>query len=244
MEDTTICDPLTIAGVALSGVSTALNSAANTRVENARNDALSAERIRQKTLDSEASTVNTQARDNYNDFGAQQGADATKLGDYFAQQQVPAAPTTSDTPASSSNITVQETNKQNALAKASTDKSAAALGQLRSFGDLLGNKSLDTARSAGEIGQIGGFKQGSSAVLPYELDAASQAGSGLSALGQLVGGVGSISTSAGLQGKTLGSLFGSGPTVVSNNGMAAVRAADRASVPGYAGVSSLYGRAG
>jgi hypothetical protein len=43
-----MCDPLTIAGVALTGLSTGLNAAAQSKVANAREDAMAAERIRRE----------------------------------------------------------------------------------------------------------------------------------------------------------------------------------------------------
>jgi hypothetical protein len=211
-----MCDPLTIAGVALSGVSAGLNSAANSRVNSARNDALSAERIRQQGYDQEAANINTKSQDNFKTFGKDQAADATKLGDYFASQQPAPANPDAALPPTSSNITVQELGKQSDKSKAFTGKTGEALGQLRSFGDVLGSKSLDTARDSGYIGQIDNFKRGSSGVLPYELDHAAQAGNGLKTFGDLLGGAGSLVTSAGLAGPkttptTLGAYLGYQP---------------------------------
>ncbi|AAL44650.1 hypothetical protein EN41_19925 [Agrobacterium tumefaciens] len=58
-----------------------------------------------------------------------------------------------------------------------------ALGRLRAFGDVLGENSRLQARDASQIGQIGGFKRGSSNVMAYELDAANQKGNGLKLFG-------------------------------------------------------------
>lgn len=202
-----MCDPLTIAGLALTAGSTVANYAANQQVQAARNDALAAERIRQNTLDQEAAAINAQSQDRYQNFEGQQEQKAQQLGDYFAGQEV-AEPTTAEAlPTSTSNITVQEENKQRGQAREFTDAQGRALGNLRAFGDLLGGLGRLQARDASLVGQIGSFKAGSSGVVPYELDEASRAGDGLKLFGDVLGGLGSVGTMAGLSG---GSLFGIG----------------------------------
>lgn len=205
-----MCDPLTIAGVALTAGSTVANTMAANKVAKARDSAMAAERIRQGQLDQEAAAINTQSQDRYQDFEGQQEQEATKLGDYFAGQTT-AEPTAAEAlPTSTSNITIQEENKQRGQARDFTNKTGEALGNLRSFGDLLGSIGRDQARDASLVGQIGGFKAGSSNVLPFELDEASQKGNGLKLFGDILGGVGGIATSAGLSG---GNLFGGGAGV-------------------------------
>lgn len=103
-------------------------------------------------------------------------------------------------PTSTSNIVVKEEAKQRDKARALTDQSGAALGELRAFGDVLGTISRDQARDAGAVGQIGGFKSGSSGVLPFELDEAGRAGDGMKLFGDILGGAGSVATGAGLSG--------------------------------------------
>jgi len=208
-----LCDPLTIAGIALTAGSTVANTVAQGKVTKARDDALAAERIRQGGLDQEAAALNTQSQDLYQDFGGQQDAAATKLGDYFAGQTA-AEPTTAEAlPTSGSNVTVQEEKKQRDKARTETNASGAALGSLRAFGDVLGTAGREQARDASLIGQIGGFKTGSSGVLPLELDAASQKGGGLKLLGDVLGGFGGVATSAGLSGK---GVFGIGAAPAAN----------------------------
>lgn len=171
-------------------------------MQSARDDALAAERIRQQGYDREAQAVNARSQGQYEDYGQKQDTRAKELGDYFQQQT--AAPTEDGGPTalpqSGSNITVQAENKARTAAKKFTDQQGLALGNLRSFGDLLGEFSRNTARDAGYIGQIGGFKKGSSAVLPYELEAANSKGAGMKTLGDVLGGLGKIGVSAGLSG--------------------------------------------
>lgn len=225
---------MTIAGVALTAGSTVVNSMAASKAAKARDGALAAERIRQGTLDQEADAINAQSQDRYKDFEGQQEAEATKLGDYFAGQTTPEPTAAEALPSSGSNITVQEESKQRGQARDFTNKTGEALGNLRSFGDLLGSIGRDQARDASLIGQIGGFKGGSSNVLPFELDEASQKGSGLKLFGDILGGVGGIATSAGLSG---GNILGMGakaaaPTVAKTTAAAAA--------PGLR-LGSLYG---
>lgn len=204
-----MCDPLTIAGLALTAGSTVANYMGNQQVMNARNDALRAERIRQAGLDKEAAALNVHAQDKYQDFQGQEGARAAELGDYFSNQTVPepAADSGSGLPSSGSNIVVNEEAAQRLKAREFTNRTGMALGQLRAFGDVLGELGRGTARDASLIGQIGSFKQGSAGVLPYELDAASSKGDGMKLFGDVLGGLGSVATGAGLSG---GSLFGLG----------------------------------
>jgi hypothetical protein len=194
-----MCDPLTLAGVALTGLSTGLNHMANKQVEGARDDAMAAERIRQQGLDQQADALNLQSQDRFQNVEEKKDERATKLGDYFTDQQA-TPPTAAAMPASGSNITVQAENKARGEAKERTDQIGNALGELRSFGDLLGDTSRLQARDASQIGQIGGFKKGSSNVLGMELDAANSAGSGLRTGADLAGGFGKLGISAGLSG--------------------------------------------
>lgn len=244
-----MCDPVTLTGIALTAGSTVINTMANSKAEAARKDALAAERIRQQGYDQEAAALNTQSQDRYTDFGGQQEAKAKDLGDYFAGQQIANTANAGEQasavmPAATSDITVAEEAKQKAKARAFTDKQGEALGNLRAFGDVLGGIGRLQARDASQIGQIGGFKKGSSDVLKYELDAANHAGDGMKLFGDLLSLGGGAATSAGLSGKSFGNLFGSTPSVVTpanTASMATARALDRASVPGYSGYN-LYGR--
>ena len=206
-----MCDPLTIAGAALSAGSVAANATAASREAKARDQALGAERIRQRGYDQETAALNTKTQDGFENFEGQRAAKAESLGDYFATEvPTPAnAAAASVLPSATNDIVTREINKKSGQAKQFTDQQAGALSQLRSFGDLLGDNSRAMARSGSEIGQIGGFKRGSSNIVPLELEAASQKGRGLRTFGDILGGLGGISMNAGLTGSG-GSLFGGG----------------------------------
>ncbi|MFI5411584.1 hypothetical protein [Kaistia sp. UC242_56] len=215
-----ICDPLTIAGIALTAGSTVANSVAQGQVARARNDALAAERIRQNGYDRETDALNTQSQDRYQNFSEQQDQRGQELGDYFAGQQIEganantAAAQEQSVAPTSSNITMREEQKQRANATAFTDEQGRRLGDLRSFGDLLGGIGREQARDASQIGQIGSFKRGSSAVLPYELEAANSAGGGAKMFGDLLGLGGSFATAKGLSAEDwVGKTSSAGTTI-------------------------------
>lgn len=208
-----MCDPLTIAGAALSVGSTVANNMAASKQAKARDQALAAERIRQQGFDREAQALNTQSQDRYQDFEGQREVKAESLGDYFATE-VPTeanAAAASVMPTATNDIVTREMNKKAGEAKQFTDQQAGALAQMRSFGDLLGDTSRLQARDGAEIGQIGGFKRGSSNIVPLELEAAAQKGGGLKFLGDVLGGFGGLALNAGLtKGPGGGGLFGGG----------------------------------
>lgn len=205
-----MCDPLTIAGLALTAGSTVAGMQAQRQVEGARATALQNEQMRQDTLDREAAALNEASRDRYKNFQGEQQERAKSLGDYLVGEQAVGQAAPVDAPAetmptSASNIVTQEQAKQSAKAKAFTDQQGQALGAMRSFGDLLGETSRATARDAGYLNQTLGFKKGWAGVLPYELEAANQKGAGLRMLGDIMGGLGSVGISAGLQAKPVAS---------------------------------------
>ena len=201
-----MCDPLTIAGAALSVGSAAANHVANTKVRRAREDVTAAERIRQRGLDAEADLINRKSQDRYEDFEPQREERSEELGDFIAQTQRSDALAPSNVlPSSQSSVITQEGSRQRERAQDFTDNQARMLGDLRSFGDLLSDIGRLQARDASSVGQIGGFKVGSSNVAALELDAANRAGGGLRLLGDVLGGIGNVGMTAGLSG---GSLFG------------------------------------
>lgn len=197
-----MCDPLTIAGAALTAGSTVANAVGARSAAKARDNALAAERIRQGALDQEAQALNAKSQDRFEDFEGQRETKTEALGDYFAN----AAPETgaanaaagTATPTSTNSVVTREMAKQSGKAKQFTDQQAGSLASLRAFGDVLGDASRLQARDAGLVGQIGGFKRGSSNIMPLELDAAAQKGAGARFLGDLLGGFGGIALNAGL----------------------------------------------
>lgn len=241
-----MCNPLAIVGVALTAASTVANTVAANQVQKARNDALAAERIRQQGYQREADAANLHARTEYQDFGGQQDERGKQLGDYFQQQTIDENTANQQAAEAQANavlpdasgIVVAEDKKQADNARDFTNAQATALGNLRSFGDLMGEKGRVQARDAMTVGQIGGFMKGSSSVLPYELEAANNAGRGANFLGDLLGMGSQFALGKGLQGS-----YAPTATTLPSSGasLAAGRAIDRATMPGYSAYS-LYPR--
>lgn len=218
-----MCDPMSIAGIVLTAGSTVANTIAANKVDKARADAMAAERIRQGKLDQEAEALNVASRDRYTDFGDKQTERGTELGDYFTEKNAAAAADNQQAvdamlPTSGSNITVQEANKQSGLAKAFTDQQGQALGNLRSFGDVLGTIGRQQARDAGSVGQVNSFKRASSGITPLELEAANGAGNGAKLFGDILGLGGSLALNKGLSGGMGSNYFPSVPSITVRSG--------------------------
>jgi len=239
-----MCDPLTIAGLVMTGGSLVTNTIAQSRVAKARDQALAAERIRQQGYDQEAAALNTQSQDRFGDFGNEQQARATKLGDYFAAQKIEQgdenaqAVVEQNTAPTSSNLTIREEAKQRGAATDFANKQGAALGNLRAFGDLLGEKSMQNARDFGAIGQIGGFKRGSSGIVPLELEEANKAGNGLKLFADILGLGGGLATSAGLGAGHPTNFFPNAPKTPSMTWQGPIKTPNLYNI--YAGKTGLY----
>lgn len=214
---------------------------AQQQVDSARSGALAAERIRQQQFDQEAAALNTQSQDRYQDFQGQQDQRSKTLADMFTQAPAALPPTADPMPASSSNLVVQAEAKERGEARDRTNQIGAALGNLRSFADVLGATSRLQGRDASQVGQIGGFKRGSSNVLGMELEAANAAGSGTRMLGDVLGGLGRIGTMAGLQGP-IGAVGAGAPLQLGGAAKAGASAA-AAPLTRSTGLFNFYGAA-
>lgn len=205
-----MCTPILLASAALAVGSAVANTVARNEQTRARNDVLAAERIRQSGYDAEAAALNNASRERYVDFVPQQDAQAARLGEILSTQVAPDPNSAAGTvmPSSSSNVVNQELGKQRDKAQAFVDQQAGAKADMRSFGDLLGNISINQARDASKVGQIGRFKIGSNNIMPLELGEAAKAGDGWLLLGDILGGASSVGVSAGVNGANLSSLYG------------------------------------
>jgi hypothetical protein len=204
-----MCDPLSIAGMALSVGSTIANHAAANQQAKAQASAMSAERSRQRVLDDEGRGVNEQARNRFEDIGSQQEQQTSRLAEVFGGEANRGADVIAAAlPRTSSNITMQNDERERGRASEFADEQGDALARMRSFSDLFGALGRDTARDGSQIGMLGGFKRGSHGVLPFELEAASMRGQGLRETADLMGGLGGLSLTAGLSGA---SPFGRAP---------------------------------
>lgn len=209
-----MCTPLIVAGIALTAGSMVANNVAQGQIDNARNEVLATESRRQQGFNNEIQDLNTQSQDRYVGFEDQQAQRTDDLASMFATD-ITDPNNATVMPGSSSNIVNQETASQMADAQGYVDQQSGALASMRSFGDLLGETSMLQGRDAGKIGQIGGFKQGSQAVVPLELDDAGKAGDGMKLFGDVLRLGGTVMTGAGIGGGSMGSIadmFGKGST--------------------------------
>jgi len=196
-----MCDPLTIAGVALSAGSAVANNAAANQQAKAQAAAMSAERARQSMLDDEARGVNQRAQNRFEDVEGQQAEKASQLTDEFSGEANRGAEVIAAAlPRTSSNVTLTNDESERGKASEYADQQGRALAEMRSFADLFGGIGRGMAQDGSELGMIGGFKRGSQGALPFELEAAAQKGGGLRGLADIMGGVGGIATNAGLSG--------------------------------------------
>lgn len=206
-----MCDPFTIGGLVLSAASVAANSAAQSEVQSARDSSIQAERMRQQQYDQQAQILNDQSRNRYNDFSTKQDARGAQLGQNLQKNMVAPTPSTALMPQSGSNVVNTATDAATGKATTYANNQAAALGNLRAFGDLLGEDSRLQGQDAQGVAQIGDFKRGSSAVLQDELQADNQAGAGMGLLGDILGGAGGLVSKGanGPAGSLLNGIFGS-----------------------------------
>lgn len=164
--------------------STAFNYLGAKKQDRALASTQAAERIRQNRLDDEAFALNQQSQARYDDAPDKIEDQAEGLADLFRGSiETAPAQAVATLPQTSNNVV------NNAAAKAATETArrgserADQLGNLRGFADFFGDAQRAQARDFGQLGMLGGFKRGSSSVLPVELDAASQAGAGFRTLG-------------------------------------------------------------
>jgi hypothetical protein len=193
-----MCDPLSAAAVLTVG-SIAANQVAANKVTGARNSRMAAEALRQKGYQQDANLINAEA---------QQGQAADQQKQNIATEQVsreralaPAADVGTELPTSgSAPIEVKGAiAEQMADALGKARQQIGAQARLGAYGANQFNNSLALNRAQSDLGTVQNFSQGSSSILPFELEAANQAGSGWRTAADLMrlGG-----TAAGLYGLT------------------------------------------
>jgi hypothetical protein len=191
-------EPLILGGGAAYLGSAIANMFGAGAVNNARSHAIDDQIRRQAAFDAEVAGINAHSLGLYNDFPGQQAARGQQLGDLLAKSSASASAVPTQLSAATPGIVQQEEARQLGKSAAFNDQQGRAMGDLRSFGDVLADTSRAQARDAGKIAQIGSFKRGTAALLPLYLDNAQQAGAGWKTLADVLQGAGSIATTAGL----------------------------------------------
>lgn len=205
---------MSIASGALLVGSTLTGMAQQGEVDSARSDAINAENQRQKKLRAEAEAALGKSEQDFTKLPGEQKQAGDDLASILNRNTMQQAPPANLLPGASDPTVVREVGKQTDKAKAYTNQQGNALGQLRAFGDTMGDANRNLGGNAQWINTLGGFQQGSAGVLNSELAAANDAGSGWGTLGDILGGVGSLGLTAGLS-------KGAGPGVVPAGGLGA-----------------------
>lgn len=198
--------PLLGIALALSGLGMGAQHIGSQRAESAQSDAMAAERIRQQGFDQQAQKINVDSRNRYQDIVPQQEEKTAELADMFLEG-ADAAPSFGPPPSDDS-ITVRREADARAASREYTDQQGTARARMLSLGDLFGDIGVEQAQDMTALNGIGGMRRGSQGVLPFELDAAAQEGSGWRMAGDIMGGLGSIATMGAMTGATLPGLGG------------------------------------
>lgn len=194
-----MCTPV-IAALALTAAGSAATAAGVRRAQKAQAGAREAERIRQKSYQSEAEAA---AAENL----GKTGKDATEAGMAEAEQK---RKTEAEAAVAEVRAPVEATGENlagsNEAARLVAAENAAAAGRglgfalqqggakakLASFGDVNFANAIANARTNQDIARIANFAKGSADVLPVELEAAAQRGQGLRTLGNLLSTAGMV----------------------------------------------------
>lgn len=206
-------DPLTLAliGGGSTLASAFFNSNAQDQVNAARAAVQAKDTAQQAALDAQAKTITDGSLARFDNFGAQQDAEAKTLGDFYNTPITTATTpnTTAPLPASTNAVVNREIATKNGIATAFGQQQGTALGKLQSFGTLMGNMNRSQAADDQAVGEIGNFKQGDTAVTKIALNNANLAGDTDATIGNLLGGAGKVALTAGLSGSLgTGTLFG------------------------------------
>jgi len=231
-----MCDPMTIAGLAMSVGGSAMQSrnadkvnqrnfrdaqTAQSNTFNSQRDARSTERDRQAKIRQESMELFNQ---NLADVGGP-GTRGVEPERETARTQrlVTAAGTNAPAsafaapPASAPNIVKDAYDAANAKSVAGSDARARALAKLNSFTSGQFDRSLGRTRTGSKQGALSDISRGSAGVLPLEMDAARQTPTQTigraNPLFDIATGTGQLLTLGGLNGKGFGDiarLFGGG----------------------------------
>lgn len=191
--------PYVVAAVSTAGsvYSTMQQQEAAAEQERARKEAIVAEGQRQKQYQEEAekTVADTLGQFDTGEQGKKQQSIADALSDQYQSQVAPTTTATQIAGAQTAPKEVQESiADQMANSNARQQAQASALAKLSSYGNLADSNNTAVGRNAQTLGQIVGNMNSSSAVLPYELNAANMAGRNHIANAEIGQGLGSIAS--------------------------------------------------
>ena len=194
-----MCDAVT-ASIVATVAGSAAQAAGQAKARKAMEGAQIAERVRQKGYNDQSQAAFSESLGNA-DPQAQANAQGKAEGERKAAYDTATAEARAPLEATGKNLAGnQDANR--VMSSESAARSAQALGYagqqgaakaaLQGFGDTQLGNALYNARQMQKQGTIGNFMQGSAAVLPYEVDAASHKGDSLKSLGDLLSMGGAI----------------------------------------------------
>lgn len=231
-----MCEPMTIAALAMTAVGTAMQYQGQRKAQKAMEAAAAAESGRQRKLRDEAQGLFQES------LGQQEaGTQIKRIADAKAEREAATAgnmqsapvvnvPTQGATPSIVADETAARVGEGNIRAR----DEAIAKAALASFGDVQLGNALLNARYGAQQGQLSNFMQGSYGVLPTELSAASKAGDKLKLFGDMLVAGGQI---AGMYGMGAGSASAANSSngIVGRTGLSSLQSKG---IPGTASVGS------
>ena len=205
-----MCDPVSIS-LALTAAGATAQAAAQSQSRKAMEGAQQAERIRQKGFQDQSQAAFDESLGHAqasNQTADQSNAEASRKASYdkaTADARAPVEATGQNLAgdASTNKVVNTEQAAQAAKAQGYAGQQGAAKAALQGFGDTQLGNALYNARQMQSQGVIGNAMQGSSAVLPFEVQAASHKGDGLKTLGDVLslgGAVAGLGAGAGWWG--------------------------------------------
>jgi len=205
-----MCYPVT-ASIVATVAGSAAQAAGQARSRRAMEGAQQAELTRQKAFQGQSDAAFSESL-SHADPQAQEGAKAKAEGERNAAYEKANAQARAPLEATGKNLAGNESANRvlntesaarTAQAQGYAGQQGAAKAALRGFNDNQLGNALYNARQMQNQGTIGNFMQGSAAVLPYEVSAASHKGDSLKSIGDLLsaaGAIGGIGAGAGWWG--------------------------------------------
>ena len=191
-----MCDPLTLAGLALTAGSFVTSAISNNQVRDERSQVALAETTRQENLQRQAIGKVDAATEQFTPENLNQGIEqAAQVRTDRLQGNAAGAGDQSpnDLPLTGSAPRVVRETAARELNKGLTEgKSfAARLGRLGAFGENQFQRNLDLGRLSETLGQIGTESRNSAAIVPLEFQTANRRGDTLGGISDILGGLGS-----------------------------------------------------
>lgn len=194
-----MCDPVSIS-IGLTAAGSVAQAAGQAKAQKAQRGAVEAERIRQKGYQdqSDAALAESKAHATKSSQDIEQGkAEGERKAAYDAANAAAQAPVVAagDNLAGDQTANAVVNNEASKVARNTNNyatQQGIAKAALQGFNDVQLGNSLYNARQLQDQARIGHFMQGSSNVLPLEMEAAARQGQGLRTLGSALAAGGSI----------------------------------------------------